>query len=1130
MIKKRSVRLRLALSVFLAVSLLSAHAQGLTLKLRNATLKEALTTIEKESGYVFLYNAKSVDLNQRISCSVQNVSLNDVMKSILPPGLTFEVKNRQVVIFGISDDRGNPSDMKRVADKKVSAVSGRVTDHEGEPLVGVSIVEKGTYNGAVSDADGRFLIRLENPSDAVLTFSYLGFNPLEYNVGPAASDITIVMKEDAVMLNDVVVVGYGKQRKESVTAAIATISMDDLVQTPQANISNMLVGRMPGLIATQRSGAPGEDFSDLFIRGVSTFTDNSSPLIMVDGVERSNFNGIDPNEIESLSILKDASATAVYGVKGANGVILITTKKGTIGAPKISYSCNFAIQQSTKLPSYLNSAQYATLYNEAGENDARVTGSEYIPRFSDKDIELYANGFDPILHPDTDWIGSFIKNISTRTQHNINISGGIEKVQYFISGSYYDQTGIYKNTKIDSDHDVNPRDTRYNFRSNFDFQITDEFSAQLQLAAQIETVVSPSGGNSSIWEAISFANPLSSPGLVDGKIVKIENGVGSVNPWQVLLSNGYRKMNSNNLNSSLRLDYDLSRLVTKGLAVHARVAYDSYYYSSRLYSKSFPYYLASRDEEDHDYIHLVPQSEESVWSVSNSWSKNRKVYVEAGINYDRTFGDHKVTALLLYNQSKYWSPSLAYYVPNAYQGLVGRLTYEYDSRYLFEFDMGYNGTENFAKGKRFGFFPAVSAGWILTEEPWIPKNDILTYMKIRASYGEVGNDQIGGERFLYLPSSYGDADDVALNRYNFGVSTNPNSSLAIIENKIGNPDLTWERAQKTNVGIDFNMFSNKLSVQLDWFYEYRDNILANRSTSPVIIGANLPAYNLGSMQNTGFEADVTWRDKIGPVNYWARFNWSFARNTILYKDEVEKEFPYQMETGRRYGQFFGLIFDGFYNTWEEINALDRPVSSWNGNNLQPGDCKYVDVNKDGVIDNYDMVPIGYSNVPEIIYGISFGVSWKGIDLSALFQGADNVSIKYYGRSLWPFAKSEESAKSLVLNRWTQERYEAGETILFPRLSLNPNSESDNNYRPSSLWIRDADYIRLKNLEIGYTFGKKVTDKLHISALRIFFSGTNLFTWTDVIDFDPEALSTTGNREINTYPLQKVYNIGLNITF
>ena len=369
-----------------------------------------------------------------------------------------------------------------------------------------------------------------------------------------------------------------------------------------------------------------------------------------------------------------------------------------------------------------------------------------------------------------------------------------------------------------------------------------------------------------------------------------------------------------------------------------------------------------------------------------------------------------------------------------------------------------------------------------------------------------------------------------MNKYNFGVSTNPNSSLAIVENKIGNPDLTWERARKTNVGLDFNMFSSRLSVQTDFFHEYRDNILANRSTEPVIIGATLPAYNLGSMRNMGFELDVTWRDKIGQVNYWLRGNCSFARNTVLFRDEVPKQFDYQMETGRRYGQFFGLIFDGYYNSWDEINALDRPVSAWNGNQLQPGDCKYVDVNKDGKIDNYDMVPIGYSNVPEIIYGVSLGFSWKGFDFSCLFQGAGNVSIKYYGRSLWPFSKSEESAKSIIRGRWTQERYENGESITFPRLSLNPNSESDHNYRPSTLWIRDAGYIRLKNLELGYSFNEKVIRKLHLGGLRLFFNGTNLLTWTDVIDLDPEVLSTTGNTEINAYPLQKVFNFGLNITF
>lgn len=1110
-----------AAALFLGAAL-TLSAQTVTLDVRQQKLGEVLASIEAQTGYVFNYTEPPVNSSEPVTLKVDGKSLEETLELLFGPRpVSWRIIGTKIFLTektAVERD-GRPASRKKT-------VSGVVVDTGGIPLPGVGVEEKGTGNGTVTDIDGKYSITVGS-HDNPLIFSCLGFKTEERLPDDA---VKVTMAEEALVLADVVVVGYGKQKKESVTAAISTISRDDLVQTPQANLSNMLVGRMPGLIATQRSGAPGEDYSNLLIRGVSTFTDNSSPLIMVDGVERTSFNGIDPNEIESLNILKDASATAVYGVKGANGVILITTRKGQDGAPHISYSGNVAIQQSTRLPSYLGSAEYAALYNEAGENDARVTGSTYVPRFSDKDIELYRNGFDPILHPDTDWIGDFLRNVSTRTQHNVNISGGIDRVKYFISGSFYDQTGIYRHTKIDKDHDVNPRDTRYNFRANFDFRITSDFTAQVQLASQIENIVSPGGGNSSIWQAISFANPLSSPGLVDGKIVKIQNGVGSVNPWQVLLGNGYRKLSSNNFNSAVRMDYDFSRLVTKGLSAHVRAAYDSWYCSSRKFSKSFPYWLAFRDTDEPDYINLVPQSEESVWTTSDSWDKNRKVYLEAGIDYDRTFGDHKVTALVLYNQSKYWSPSLAYYVPNAYQGLVGRVTYEYASRYLLEFNMGYNGTENFAKGKRFGFFPAFSAGWIVSEEPWIPKNKVLTYLKIRASYGEVGNDRIGGDRFLYLPSSYGTADDSALYRYNFGVATNPNSSLAVIENKIGNPDLTWEKARKTNVGLDFNMFSGKLSVQSDFFYEYRDNILANRSTEPVIIGAKLPAYNLGSMRNAGFEVDATWRDRIGEFGWWVRGNCSFARNRVLYKDEVPKQFGYQMETGRRYGQFFGLIFDGYYNSWDEINALDRPVSAWNGNQLQPGDCRYVDVNKDGKIDNYDMVPIGYSNVPEIIYGVSFGFSWKGFDFSALFQGAGNVSIKYYGRSLWPFSKSEESAKSIIRGRWTQERYENGEDITFPRLSLNPNSESDHNYRPSTLWIRDADYIRLKNLELGYSFSGRVVRKLHVGGLRVFFNGTNLITWTDVIDLDPEVLSTTGNTEINAYPLQKVFNFGLNITF
>lgn len=1127
------LRFLLVMVLLLIPTMLLAQHGKVSLNLQNEEVSQFIRQVEKQTNYTFVYRNSVLQPKTKVTCVCKDWPLEKALFQVFfSLGIQYSFNNNTIVLVKGKNENSErkgakPSMGNTLSPSDKNKLSGIVRDVTGEPIIGASVFVKGTKIGTITNVDGEF--SLDVPANSTLMVSYIGFATREIPV-KNHSNLKITLDEDAAHnLNEVVVVGYGTQKKASVTGAIASVTTKDLVQTPQANISNMLVGKMPGLIAMQRSGAPGEDNSTLLIRGVSTFSDNTAPLVMIDGVERPNYNGLDPNEIESVSILKDASATAIYGVRGANGVILITTRKGQRGKPHLSYSGNVAVQSPTALPHYLNSAQYCEMYNEALKNDAYTKGTSYVPRFTDEDIKLYRDGTDPIMHPSTDWVGTFLRKASMRTQHNFNISGGTDRVKYFISAGVFNQGGMYKYTKIDRHHDVNASDTRYNFRSNLDFNITQDFRATVQLSSQINNIRTPGLGNSNLWKEISWATPLGTPGMVDGKLVRLENTIDDENPWQALLNNGYNDINANTINTTLRFEYDLSRLLLKGLSIHASTSYDSYYNSKRFSVKTMQTFVPKRDPSDPTKIVLVPQNEASTWGGGFEYDKNRKVYFEAGLHYDGTFGKHQTTVLLLYNQSKYYSPKLAYHVPNAYQGIVGRITYDYANRYLAEFNMGYNGTENFASGRRFGFFPAVSAGWVISEEPFFPKNNWVVYTKLRATYGEVGNDKIGGDRFLYLPSVYGSTSG-ELSGYNFGSSSDPVYSQMIEEKRLGNPFLTWEKARKLNIGADMNFLKNHLTVSFDYFKERRNNILSNRNSAPMLIGASLPAYNMGEMENSGFELDINYRSNFRDFNYWGRFNYSFARNKILFQDEVPEKYAYQMRTGRRVGQFFGFLFDGFYNSWEEINALDRPVSSWNGNRLQPGDMRYVDVNKDGKIDMYDMVPIGYSPTPEIIYGFSAGFSWRGFDCSALFQGASHVSIKYFGRALWPFINAHNSAKTLILERWTQERYERGEPISFPRLSMSPSRDTDNNYQDSNFWIRNADYLRLKNVEIGYTFRKGQLKVLGLESLRLYVSGTNLFTWTDVIDLDPEAPSKGGATEINTYPLQKIYNVGINIQF
>ena len=586
--RKRILRFVALTWLLLVPMIIQAQRGNVTLNLQNEEVRRFIRQVEKQTNYTFVYRNSVLNPKTKVTLVCKNWPLEKALSEVFSPfGIQYSFNNNTIVLHKKRDKNGSLKQKKaKLVDEteqtmpNMNKISGLVREADGTPIMGASIFVKGTKIGTVTNIRGEF--SLEVPANSTVLVSYLGFTTREVSV-KGSSNLKITLNEDeAQSLNEVVVIGYGTQKKATVTGAIASVTTKDLVQTPQANISNMLVGKMPGLIAMQRSGAPGEDSSTLLIRGVSTFSDNTAPLVMIDGVERPNYNGLDPNEIETVSILKDASATAIYGVRGANGVILITTRKGKKGKPHLSYSGNVAIQSPTALPHYLNSADYCEMYNEALKNDAYTTGTTYVPRFTSDDIKLYRDGTDPIMHPNTDWVGKFLRKASLRTQHNFNISGGTDRVKYFISAGYFHQGGMYKYTKIDRHHDVNASDTRYNFRSNLDFDVTQDFKATVQLSTQINNIRTPGLGNSNLWKEISWATPLGTPGMVDGKLVRLENTIDDENPWQALLNNGYHDINANTINTTLRFEYDLSRLLLKGLSIHASTSYDSYYNSKRL--------------------------------------------------------------------------------------------------------------------------------------------------------------------------------------------------------------------------------------------------------------------------------------------------------------------------------------------------------------------------------------------------------------------------------------------------------------------------------------------------------------------------------------------------------------------
>ncbi len=993
------------------------------------------------------------------------------------------------------------------------SVKGNVRDQSGEPMAGVNVIVEGTTIGTMTDSNGNFTLNV--PSTSIkIKFSYIGYED-QIVLIKNNRNLNITLNENSEMLDEVQIIGYGTQKKITVTGAVSSVGTKDILKSPVPNIAQALTGKVPGLSTIQYSGQPGADDPAIFVRGIGSLdAKRAAPLVMVDGVERSFFR-LDPNEIENITVLKDASATAVFGVRGANGVILVTTKRGEEGKAQISVSTSASLQKPIRLYEYANSYDYAVAFNEKLTNDGAS------PVFGEKILDAFKNHTDPLLYPDMDWMELILKPTSFQSQHNLSISGGTDRVRYFTSVGILTQDGLFRS--FDAGYNSNFTYNRYNYRANLDIDVTRSTLLKINLGGRLEDTKEPNT-KSNLFTFLTRVTPFGGAGLYDGKWIHTspdnigwdKGALENADPFECFFGKRYNQRIYNEINLDLSLQQKLDFL-TKGLSLNIKGSYNSGYTHRKNRYKEIPYYTAHRDPETNE-LFFRKFREESQLYFEESTDRGRNWYLEGSLNYDRKFGKHQVGALILYNQwrDQYPDPAQFDYVsiPRGYVGLVGRATYNFDNRYMVDFNVGYNGSENFAPGHRYGIFPAFSAGWILSEEKFMKNQSFINYLKIRGSYGIVGNDLMNTKsRFFYLPDAYNPYGT----SYNFGVDVSGNRDGAT-ELQMGNPLVSWEKAGKQNYGLDFSILDEHLSGSFDYFIEKRHDILTTRNTAPNFIAITMPVVNIGKVDNKGFELVLKWNHSIGDFKYWINGNLSYAKNKIVYKDEIPHKYPWLYETGQSVGQPFGFIFDGFV-TEADLESGKLPDHKLD---LKPGDAKYKDLNGDNIIDDNDQCPIGNPIYPQLTAGITAGFEYKGFDFSMLWAGSGKVSRFISAGLRVPFGGGNYGLLQYMIDdHWTPETAETAKT---PRFSGAANA---NNYtRNSTLWLKDASYIRLKNVQIGYTFKGEWMKKIHLKNMRIYASGENLLTFDHLKIADPEA---TDDKQFQ-YPLQMIFNIGLNLNF
>ncbi len=1013
-----------------------------------------------------------------------------------------------------------------------STVTGKVVDSHGEEVIGATVIEVGTKNATVTDFDGNYSIKCS--PDATLHISFIGYKDVDVKVN-GRSVVNVTMVDDAQTLEEVVVVGYGQQKKESVIGAISQVTSKDLLSTPAANVSQAIAGKIPGVITSQTSGAPGADDAQIFIRGRATFAGDAQPLILVDGVERS-FSQIAPDDIETISVLKDASATAVYGVRGANGVMLITTKRGKEQKPVVSLTANFQYQSPTRKDTYLNSYESVTLLEEALRNDGQP--SQYtandISMFQ-KSVSGQLTGAEALLYPNVDWYDEVLKSSAPAQRYNASIRGGTKRMRYYASLEYYNQGSLFKNLSRDAYGNSSSMGyNRYAFRANADFFLTKDITFSVNFGTRFEERRGPNA-NESAGFSETFYELNHAPGWIYPVSYSIQNGENTHTLWGGnaqyqnnivgrLADAGYYKGINTINETNFIFDYKMDWL-TKGLSAKAMASFDYDNYHRDRFTRSFATYepadRANYNDSNYQqmdtYIKYNTDTNMNNAFDTSDGSADKyaiyKLYMEAQLNYARTFDKHDVTAMVLYMQNDYRNNSA---LAQRYQGVVGRVTYGYDEKYYAEFNAGYNGSENFASGKRFGFFPAFSIGWRLTNEKFMESTkDWLSNLKLRASYGQVGNDKYLGDRFLYEQkwSQIG-------NDYYFGTT----GTTGIFEQKYPNFDVTWERANKYNVGLEFNLFNSLITGNLDYFYEKRNDILTEYLTRPQWVGVTMAVANLGQTKNSGIEIELHHNNKIGnDFSYNVGFTFSHAKNEIISMDEPALKTDYRKREGHSIGQYFGLVADGFI-TQADIDSGTLPKSTFALGDLKPGDLKYRDMNNDGFIDDRDETFIGYSDVPENTYALTLGANYKGWGFSVMFQGVDKVSRYYDAEAMYAFVNGGK-VKEHHLNRWNPAASEAENLASAEYPLLHYAAYGDHNQRQNSFFLKNGAFVRLKNIELSYTLPDKWIKYVGMSQCRLYVNANNLITWDHLDDLvDPESNGS------NRYPICKTINFGLNVTF